>query len=275
MIPFAVSLGLAGLLLASAVAMALGRIDFPAPRVIRPLEFHPKKVALALALGVVVGLVTHLVVVALSVAALPYVAPALKLKNPQARSMAKLEAVIEWAEALRDAVRTSGIEEALRRASTTRSSVISDELARLVHNLDPKVGMSTGKALRTLADDLDDPSADTVIAPLVLAVEQHAKGLPDMLSALSRAGRAELTMRGRIEAQRAPLYLQVRMVVWFSILFFALLMIVARGYMAPFATPLGEVFLGLAIGCYGAGLVLMLRMVRPVPEPRLLAEVER
>ncbi len=31
MIPFAVSLGLAGLLLVSAVALALGRIDFPAP----------------------------------------------------------------------------------------------------------------------------------------------------------------------------------------------------------------------------------------------------
>jgi hypothetical protein len=104
----------------------------------------------------------------------------------------------------------------------------------------------------------------------VLAVEQQAKGLVDLLSALARAGRGELTMRGRIEAQRSPMYLQVRIVVWFSLCLFAALMLVARGYMSPFTTAFGEVVLALAIGAYASGLYIMLRLIRERPEPRLL-----
>jgi Flp pilus assembly protein TadB len=225
---------------------------------------------LSLALALVVGLLTHMVVAALAAAVIPYLVPALRLKNPQAGAMARLEALVCWTEALRDALRTSGLEDALRRVSQTASAAIGREMRHLVHNLDPKVGMSTGNALRVLADDLDDPSADAIIAPLVLAVEQQAKGLVDLLSALARAGRGELTMRGRIEAQRSPMYLQVRIVVWFSLCLFAALMLVARGYMSPFTTAFGEVVLALAIGAYASGLYIMLRLIRERPEPRLL-----
>ena len=270
MIGFAVVLAVAGLLLVAGLFVAAGKIELPRPAARRHFDLHAKKALLSLALALVVGLLTHMVVAALAAAVIPYLVPALRLKNPQAGAMARLEALVCWTEALRDALRTSGLEDALRRVSQTASAAIGREMRHLVHNLDPKVGMSTGNALRVLADDLDDPSADAIIAPLVLAVEQQAKGLVDLLSALARAGRGELTMRGRIEAQRSPMYLQVRIVVWFSLCLFAALMLVARGYMSPFTTAFGEVVLALAIGAYASGLYIMLRLIRERPEPRLL-----
>jgi hypothetical protein len=270
MIGFAVVLAMAGLLLVAGLFVAAGKIELPRPIAGRQIDLDAKKVLLSLALALAVGLLTHMVVAALAAAVIPYLVPALRLKNPQAGAMARLEALVCWTEALRDALRTSGLEDALRRVSQTASAAIGREMRHLVHNLDPKVGMSTGNALRALADDLDDPSADAIIAPLVLAVEQQAKGLVDLLSALARAGRGELTMRGRIEAQRSPMYLQVRIVVWFSLCLFAALMLVARGYMSPFTTAFGEVVLALAIGAYASGLYIMLRLIRERPEPRLL-----
>jgi len=267
---FALALAICGLFLAGAILVAAGKLQLHAPLGGRRFDLDAKKVLVSLALALAVGLITHMVVAAAAAAALPYLAPALRLKNPQAGAMARLEALVSWSEALRDALRSSGMEDALRRVSLSAAPAIGREMRRLVHNLDPKVGMSTGEALRVLAEDLDDPSADTVIAPLVLAVEQQAKGVADLLSSLARAGRAELTMRGRIEAQRAPMYLQVRIVVWFSLCLFVALMVVARGYMSPFSSALGEVILAFAIGCYGAGLFVMLRLVRERPEPRLL-----
>lgn len=265
---------LVGLCLVTAVAFFSGHLEPPAKTPHAMIAISPKKLLLAALAAVLVGLLTGLPIAAIGAACLVYVAPALRLKNPQAQAMAKLEAIADWTESLREAARTGGIEEALRRSASTASPAIATEMGHLVENLDPVVGCPTGTALRKLADDLSDPAADTVIAPLVLAVEQQAKGLVDLLGALSTTARSELAMRGRIEARRAPAYLNVRMVVWFSLGFFALIFLVAHSYMAPFATPGGELVLMVALAFYGAGLALMLRLVRPEPEPRLLVPLE-
>ena len=180
MIGFAVVLAVSGLLLVAGLFVAAGKIELPRPIAGRRIDLPAKKVLLSLALALVVGLLTHMVVASLAAAVIPYLVPALRLKNPQAGAMARLEALVCWTEALRDALRTSGLEDALRRVSQTASAVIGREMRRLVHNLDPKVGMSTGNALRALADDLDDPSADAIIAPLVLAVEQQPAAIEEM-----------------------------------------------------------------------------------------------
>lgn len=271
---FVICAALFGLCLVTAAAFFSGHLRPPAAVPHTMAALSPKKFLVALLGAVLVGVVTGLPIAAIGAACLVYVTPALRLKNPQAQAMAKLEAIADWTESLREAARTGGIEEALRRSASSAASAIAPEMGHLVDNLDPVVGCPTGAALRTLADELADPAADAVIAPLVLAVEQQARGLVDLLGALSATARSELAMRGRIEARRAPAYLNVRMVIWFSLCFFGLIFLVAHTYMAPFATPAGEVVLALALAFYGAGLALMLRLVRPAPEPRLLVPLQ-
>ncbi|MHB1509158.1 MAG: type II secretion system F family protein [Acidimicrobiales bacterium] len=269
-IVIAICAALVGLLLVAATGAATGRITVPPKGTHKKIDIQPKKLPWAILIGIVFLLWTHLVLAAVVAAGLPYLLPALRLKNPQAAMMARLEGLVSWSEALRDQVRSTGIEEALRRASTPPPPALERELSNLVANLDPRVALSTGDALRRFADDMADPACDTIIAPLIMSVEQQAKGVADLLGALTAAGRNELAMRGSIEAKRAPAYLNVRMVIYFSLGFFGFLMVIAKGYMLPFTTASGEVVMGVAFAFYGVGLVLMLKLIRQVPEPRLL-----
>ena len=58
-------------------------------------------------------------------------------------------------------------------------------------------------ALLRFADDLDDPSADLIVAALVLNARLRGPGLRDVLTALADSAREELDMRRRVEASRA------------------------------------------------------------------------
>ncbi len=270
-IVIAILAALVGLLLVAFVGAATGRITVPPMAAHKKIDIQPKKLPWAIVIFLAVLLWTHLVLAAVVAALLPWLIPVLRLKNPQAGAMARLDAIVSWTEALRDQVRSTGIEEALRRASTPPPPALARELSNLVANLDPRVALSTGEALRRFADDVADPACDTIIAPLIMSVEQQAKGVADLLGALTVAGRGELAMRGQIEAKRAPSYLNVRMVIYFSLGFFGLLLLVAKGYMSPFTTAGGEVVMAAALAFYGVGMWLMLKLIRQVPEPRLLA----
>ena len=77
-------------------------------------------------------------------------------------------------------------------------------------------------------------------------------------------------MRLRIEASRSSARSGVRTIVLFSIGFAATLALVARTYLAPFDSAIGQVVL-VGVGLlYAGGLGLMIRMVRPAPSIRLV-----
>ena len=134
MIGFAVVLAVAGLLLVAGLFVATGKVELPLPAARRHFNLSAKKVLVSVGLALVVGLLTHMVVAALAAAVIPYLVPALRLKNPQAGAMARLEALVCWTEALRDALRTSGLEDALRRVSQTPSAAIEREMNHLVND---------------------------------------------------------------------------------------------------------------------------------------------
>jgi Flp pilus assembly protein TadB len=129
------------------------------------------------------------------------------------------------------------------------------------------------EGLRTFAAEVDDASCDMVACALLLAATSRAQKLADLLGALSESIRDEVAMRLRVEASRSSARSSVRTVIVFSLLFVALLMVVARAYLSPFGTPVGQLML-LAVGsCYAAGIALMVRLVRPPATERLLADM--
>lgn len=179
------------------------------------------------------------------------------------------EAVALWTEMLRDTLHASvGLSQAILATAPIAPEVIRSSVQSLAQRLEAGVPMA--RSLRAFADELDDASADAVVCALLLAAGARAQRLGDVLGALADATREDVAMRWRVETMRASARSGVRIVVVFSVGFVAALIVFAHGYLAPFATPVGELVL-LGVGaCDGLGLWLFVRLTRGAAPPRLL-----
>ena len=77
-------------------------------------------------------------------------------------------------------------------------------------------------------------------------------------------------MHLRVDASRAAARSSVRTVVVFTVAFAFTMMVIAHSYLSPFGTSTGQLVLALVGVFYAVGLTLMVRLVRPTPEARLL-----
>src|SRR5207249_748375 len=89
--------------------------------------------------------------------------------------------------------------------------LIRPQLGRLVARLRAREPLPA--ALAQFAEDLDDPSADLVVAALLLNARLRGSGLRAILEALSGSVREELDMRRRVEAGRRAIRKGVKIVV--------------------------------------------------------------
>jgi Flp pilus assembly protein TadB len=234
-----------------------------------------RRILAALAGMVLTWLVTGWPIAGVLVAAAVFGLPALYGATAARAVVAEVEAVAAWTEMLRDVLAASaGLGQAITVTAPLAPLPIRNEVEVLSARLAARVPLSD--ALRALATDLRDPSADLVIAALVMAAEARGQRLAELLSALADAAREEVSMRLRIETSRAQVRASVRAIAGFSLAFAALVAILARSYLAPFGTALGQVVLAMVGLLYAGGLALLVHMARPRPAPRLLiAEAER
>ena len=118
------------------------------------------------------------------------------------------------------------------------------------------------KALLKLAAELDDPSADLVIAALMLSATRRGDRLGEVLTGLTTAAREELEMRRKISAGRAELRRGVQIVVAVTIAFAVFLVVFSGDYIAPYGTPAGQVALAVVVGHFRGGVRLDAETVR-------------
>ncbi len=191
------------------------------------------------------------------------------LSAKQSRSsIATLEAIAGWSEMLRDTLAgASGLSQALVATAPSAPPEIRPAVAAMAGRING--GLSLEGSLRQLADDIADPAADMLVAALVMASRERAQKLGDLLGALARSVRDEVTMRLRIEASRASSRTAVRMITGFSLALFALMALFARSYLAPYSSAAGQLALGFVGLLFAFGLWLMSLMVRPQLPPRL------
>jgi tight adherence protein B len=188
-------------------------------------------------------------------------------------SAGRVEAVAAWTELLRDTLAAStGLSEAIMATAPVSPPAIRGQVMHLADRLASGLGLS--EALRHFAAEVDDPSCDMVVCALLLAASARAQKLTDLLGALADSIRQEVGMRLRVETSRVASKSSVRTIVAFSLLFGAILMVVARSYLAPLGTPEGQLVLAVVGGCYATGVALMLRLVRPPRRTRLLSGVD-
>jgi Flp pilus assembly protein TadB len=174
-------------------------------------------------------------------------------------SIARIEALASWTESLRDTIAGAvGLEQAIPSSLRAAAPVLQQPLRLLIDRL--RTRMPLPVALERFADDLDDPSADLIVAALVLSSRVRGPGLREVLTALSRSAREELDMRRRVVAQRRSTRRSVQIVVGVTLLVMAALVLFNREYVEPYTTVEGQLVLVLVLVMFAAGFVWLKRL---------------
>jgi Flp pilus assembly protein TadB len=183
--------------------------------------------------------------------------------------MTRLEGLATWTEALRDTIAGAvGLEQAIPSSVRVAAPAIREPLIRLVDRLHTR--MPLPDALRRFADDLDDPSADLIIAALIINSRLRGPGLRDLLSALADSVREELDMRRKVNAERRSTRRSVQIVVAVSVGLALGMAIFNRGYVSVYDRPIGQVILAVVVALYAAAFLWLRRLARFDPPERLI-----
>jgi Flp pilus assembly protein TadB len=231
------------------------------------------RAALATAALLVVGLSTGWPVAAVGAAALAALAPSLLgAKAERARAVAKVEAIATWTEMLRDTVGAgAGLGEAIRAIAAVGPAPLAAPLARLSVRLEHE---SLPVALRDFAEELADPTADLVVAALVLAATEQARRLGDLLGALAEATREQAAMRLRVDASRARTRATAAGVAGIAVAAAVGFLAFDRPFLHPYDSAQGQVVLALIGACFACAFWMLARMGHVAVPSRLRLATE-
>ncbi len=228
---------------------------------------------LALVIALVVWVLTGWPALGLGAAAAVIGLPAMSGAGARAEAQIdKVEAVEEWTRRLADVLAIGvGLEQAIQTAARTAPTPIAAEVATLSARISARTPTET--ALRRFADDLDDPTADLVVASLILASRRRGPGVAAALTAIADSVGEEVAARRRIEADRAKPRTTARAVTAITLVIITAGLL-NRGYTGPYGTLLGQVVLSATLGFFGAALWWMHSMTRTTRPARILSAHE-
>lgn len=234
-----------------------------------------RRVGAAVLAGTGVLVLTRWPVAALGLAALVALWPKLfGGRRAEEQQTGRLEALVVFTESLRDTIAAhAGLEQAIPAAAANAPTVLRPALVQLIGQIRARVPMD--KALLGLAAELDDPSADTVIAALMLNVRRRGDRLGDVLTGLATTAREELEMRSRVTAGRVEVRRGVQIVVAVTVGMTVFLAVFSRTYIAPYATPTGQAALGVVIGIFAVGFGWLRRLSGMTPVAPFLARPDQ
>ena len=179
-------------------------------------------------------------------------------------------AVAAWTEMLRD---TRGVGVGLGQAIAASAQVAPGPIAPAVEALAARCAhQRAGDALAAFAAEVDDRTADLVVCALV-ANERRAGSIEPVLSALATLARDEAALGQRVEAARASVQTSVRIVSGITVCLLVGMVVLNRGFLAPYDSAHGQVVLGLVAAVFAASFWWLARL-RRVDEPeRFIAPI--
>ncbi|UOX90379.1 type II secretion system F family protein [Amycolatopsis sp. FBCC-B4732] len=270
--------GLAGL--GTAVGLLLVLVGLRGPQTVRRPRSAPPwradrtwglRLALALGAGLLAGAATGWLVGGVLAAGAVWFLP--RLVGPDrahVRRVARIEAVASWTEMLRDTLSAAaGLEQAILATAPLAPAAIRGEVAGLASRL--QNGHRLAPALRQLAEELADPTADLVIAALVLAAEHQARQLGELLGSLAETARSQAAMRMRVETGRARTRTSVRVVVATTIAFAVGVVVFNRAYLTAYDSALGQAVLLVIGGLFGTGFGWLVKIAAGRATSRVLS----
>lgn len=222
--------------------------------------------AAAAAVGAATGWPVAAILAALGVWLLP------KVLGPDLahrRSLDRVEAIAAWAEDLAGTLQgAAGIEQAILETAASAPTEIRTELDGLMDAI--RAGVRLPQALRSLAEELSDPTADLVINVLLQAARHEARDIATGLSGVGLRTRRQASMRMRVAAGRARTRTSVRIVVAVVIGVAVLAAVFARDLLRPYSSPLGQLILAALGASFAGALVWLVRTGRVEDLPRIL-----
>ncbi|TKG60349.1 MULTISPECIES: type II secretion system F family protein [Pseudonocardiaceae] len=228
------------------------------------------RLTVAVGAGVLTGAVTGWIVGAMLATATVWFLP--RLVGPDrahTQRVARIEAIASWTEMLRDVLSAAaGLEQAILATAKLAPAAIRGEIAALAARLES--GQRLAPTLRALARELDDSTADLVLAALVLAAEHQARQLGDLLGSLATTAREQAAMRLRVETGRARTRTSVRVIVATTLAFAAGVVVFNRAYLDVYNTPTGQVVLLLIGALFAGGFAWLARIATSGAQPRVL-----
>lgn len=191
------------------------------------------------------------------------------LSAPANRDLALLEALDRWVRTLGSLLPTGrSISDAIRVSVRQAPTLIAPNLRLLTARLDDR--WTIERSLFTMADELDSPDADAVLAALALAAQRGGTGAAATLTALADSIQDRLRALREIETERAKPRIVVRQVTLITVVVLGLAFVFGGSFFAPYGTDVGQLLLGGLVAAYLGSLLLLRRMTLPRPRQRIL-----
>ncbi|PJM99203.1 type II secretion system protein [Streptomyces sp. CB01201] len=216
-------------------------------------QFVGKRGSIAVGVGLLVLLLTRWTVAGIATGLLVFFWDKLFGGAAQEKAaMKRVEALAAWTESLRDTIAGAvGLEQAIPASARAAAPALRPHLDALVDRLRARTPLPD--ALQLLADEIDDASADIIVAALILNARLRGPGLRQVLGALAKSAREEIDMRHRVMAQRSSTRRSVQIVVGVSIAFVLGLAVFNRDFVEPYNSTIGQLVLAGVCGLFALG----------------------
>jgi Flp pilus assembly protein TadB len=176
-----------------------------------------------------------------------------------AERSARIEGVAGWTEMLRDTLAAAaGLEQTVLATAPHAPEAVRQQILDLAARVER--GDRLPAALRQLAQDLADPTADLVVAALVLASGHEGRMVSPLLGELAATARAQVEMHQRVDANRARTRTTTRVVVGTTLFFAGGLIVLNPAFLSPYDSATGQLVLLLIGALFTAGFAWLHRM---------------
>ncbi|MFL1375766.1 type II secretion system F family protein [Nocardiopsis protaetiae] len=221
------------------------------------------RVAVAVAAGAVIGLVTGWPVGAVLAAAAGWWLPSLLGADTEARRQADLaEALATWAEQLRDMLTgAAGLHQAVSATVPAVPVVIAKKVRAFEARL--RAGQPVERAAAEFAREVDCDLADLVSITLTMGASQYGGDVAGALSRLAQTARERAVTVARVSASRARVRSSVRIIAGATLLMVVGTAAFQPAVLEPLGTPTGQLVLALTGAIWAASFAWMARLAAP------------
>jgi len=234
----------------------------------KTFRFRLAQIAIPLAFTVTL-IVTGWIVVAVSVALLVAAIPGIGRPYIQTRNEQELvDGIATWTEQLRDTLAGAhGLEQAIVATSVHAPLVLQAHVKKLASFIGYG---SLEDGIRRFGDDLDNSTADFVVAALVTASQHQARDLGMLLTQIAQCARDESKMRSRVWVGRARTRSAIKIIATVIASFVLGLFTFNRTYLQPYSSIQGQVVLSVILGVFAVSLSLMQSMAKIIEPERFV-----
>ena len=214
-------------------------------------------------------MITGWIVVAGSVALLVAAIPGIGRPHIQTRNEQDLvDGIATWTEQLRDTLAGAhGLEQAIVATSVHAPLALQTHVKKLASFIGYG---SLEDGLRRFGDDLNNSTADFVVAALVTASQHQARDLGMLLTQIAQCARDESKMRSRVWVGRARTRSAVKIIATVISVFVFGLFTFNRTYLQPYSSIQGQLVLSIILGVFASSLSLMQSMAKIIEPERFV-----